>query len=404
MTIAAFIKSGSEPLEARLLAQAQAIAELSATNARQTEQDRRVSDQIVQAMRAAGFYRILQPERWGGFEADFDLYSKVVRRVSQGDGSVGWTLMTGSIHQWLIGLFPEQAQQDIWGNGNGDFAAGSYAPSGRAMQVDGGFRISGSWSFASGCDTSDWLLLGALFQQSEGEAVKAGFFLTPKSDYTIDHSSWNTAGLSGSGSKNVHLKDAFIPKHRVLYFSEAASGEAPGTRINANPLYRIPFMACVPICLVSPAIGMAEGALNTFVETTKVTTTRGAVAGGAKSMADFQTVQIRVAEASASIDAAICLLGRDIAETQQLTRNGEPVDVGTRIRNRRDHAFCAKLAISAVDAVFQAAGGRALDINQPLQRYWRDIHAAGVHISLNWDAAGSMYGQYALGLEPQGQY
>jgi alkylation response protein AidB-like acyl-CoA dehydrogenase len=387
-----------------LMTAAVRVADLGRTEAQATERNRRVSPELVAAMRDAGFYRILQPTAWGGYELDFATYSTVLSRVAQGDGSLGWTLMTGSIHQWLISLFPRDAQEEIWGNMNGDFAAGSYAPSGKATIVDGGYRVSGMWSFASGCDSATWLLLGAMFQQPEELGPKPGFFLVPKKNYRIDDDSWNVAGLSGSGSKDVYLDDVFVPQHRILYFAEATSGAAPGTEFNTNPMYRIPFMACVPVCLVSPVIGMADAAVEVFTSFARAQVTRGAVAGGGKTVADYQTIQLRVGEAAASVDAARALLMRDINETVSLANGGSSIGVDVRIRNRRDHAFCAKLATNAVDLLFAAAGGRSLGLDQPLQRIWRDIHAAGVHISLNWDSTGSMYGQHALGLQPQGQY
>jgi alkylation response protein AidB-like acyl-CoA dehydrogenase len=149
---------------------------------------------------------------------------------------------------------------------------------------------------------------------------------------------------------------------------------------------------------------MAEGALSTFLDWMTTRVTRGAVAGGNKRMAEFATVQLRVAEASASIDAGRLLIARDIAEAMDRVTRGEPVDVDMRIRNRLDHAFCAKLFTQAVDALFLASGGNAIYVDKAIQRYWRDIHAADVHISLNWDAVGTMYGQHKLGLDPKGQY
>ena len=137
---------------------------------------------------------------------------------------------------------------------------------------------------------------------------------------------------------------------------------------------------------------------------TSARSTRGAVAGANNRMAEFATIQTRVAEAAASIDAARTILMRDIEETQGMAAAGQPITIDTRLRNRRTHAFAVKLLVQAVDALFYGSGGNALALERPLQRFWRDIHAAGVHISTNWDAVSTMYGQHALGLEPKGQY
>ena len=389
-----------------LLESADEIGVLARAAAPLTEKDHRVPQDIVERMRAAGLYRVLQPAAFGGYEAGFDTFADIVSRIGRGDGSTAWVFSVCAVHQWLIALFDREAQNDVWGKNRDAFAAGSYAPSGQAVPVDGGYRMHGAWRFASGCDTADWLLLGTMLpgDDARGEKASPAFFLAPKGSYRIDQESWQVAGLAGTGSRTVHLDNLFVPAHRVLSFLAGTSGNAPGTAVNRNPLYKIPFMACVPTCLVAPALGMAEGAFDLYLESTRHRTTRGAVAGGNNRMAGFATVQMRVAEAAANIDAARAVLMRDIQDTQTLSATGKSIGLDTRLRNRRTHAFATKLLVQAVDVLFYGSGGNALATDLPLQRMWRDIHAAGVHISLNWDAVSTMYGQYALGLEPNGQY
>jgi alkylation response protein AidB-like acyl-CoA dehydrogenase len=211
-------------------------------------------------------------------------------------------------------------------------------------------------------------------------------------------------GLAGTGSKSIVADNAFVPIHRALAFAELANATAPGMRALANPLYKQSFLAVLPIAIVAPVLGMAEGALAAFLDEAKVRTTRGAVTGGNRRMAELTTVQMRVAEAAACIDAAKLLIFRDLAEAFDMARGGSAVSMDVRLRNRRDQAFCVRLLIQAIDALFLAAGGQGLFLDHPLQRFWRDAHAAGSHISLNWDSAGSMFGQYMLGIEPKGQY
>src|SRR5262249_22201892 len=214
---------------------------------------------------------------------------------------------------------------------------------------------------------------------------------------------WHTMGLAGTGSKNIVALDVFVPTHRTLAFAELTEATAPGMRANPNPLYRQSFLAVLPITIVSPVLGMAEGALADFLAMAGVRTTRGAAAGGNRRMAELTTLQTRVAEASACIDAARLLMFRDRAQALEPAR-GDPMGVDVRLRNRRDQAFCVRLLVGAIDALFLATGGQGLFLEQPLQRAWRDAHAAASHISLNWDSTGSMYGQFMLGLEPKGQY
>jgi alkylation response protein AidB-like acyl-CoA dehydrogenase len=232
---------------------------------------------------------------------------------------------------------------------------------------------------------------------------RPGFFLLRTADIAIDDN-WRTMGLCGTGSKSIVADNAFVPSHRALAFTELIDATAPGMRAHENPLYKQSFLAVLPATIVVPVLGMAEGALEVFLDMAKVRTTRGAVAGGNRRMAELTTVQLRVAEASASIDAAKLLIFRDLAEAYGMAARGEAVSVDVRLRNRRDQAFCVRLLTEAIDALFLAAGGQGLFLDHPLQRFWRDAHAAGSHISLNWDSAGSMFGQYLLGLEPKGQY
>jgi alkylation response protein AidB-like acyl-CoA dehydrogenase len=166
----------------------------------------------------------------------------------------------------------------------------------------------------------------------------------------------------------------------------------------------MPMLAGVPASLASVAVGAAQGALDAYVEATRGRVTRGAVAGALNRMGEFATVQLRVAEAAASVDAARTILLRDLRAVLAQLRAGGAVTVADRIAARRGHAFAAKLALAAIEALNAATGANGLSIDQPVQRAWRDVNAVARHISLNWDAVGTMYGQHVLGLEPKGQY
>jgi resorcinol 4-hydroxylase (FADH2) len=388
------------PTVPELLARARDIAEFVRARAQQTESDRRVSDDVIERMRKAQLFRILQPQVYGGFEYGFDVFIQIVATIAGGCGSSGWVYGILTSHQWLTACFPKQAQDEFWKN-PAAIAAGTYMPAGQGVATEGGYRLKGKWAFASGCDNGDWIYLGGIIHELAGP--RPGFFLLPTADVVIDDN-WRTMGLAGTGSKNIIVNDVFVPAHRTLAFAELAEGVAPGTRVHANPLYRQSFLSVLPITIVAPVLGMAEAALDFFVAMAKERITRGAVAGGNRAMSDLTTVQGRVAEASANIDAARLMMFRDLDEALATVTRGEPLSKDLRLRNRRDQAFCVRLLVQAVDAVFLAAGGQGLFLDSPLQRIWRDAHAASSHISLNWDSAGTMYGQHLLGLEPKGQY
>ena len=401
MTEAA-IRTEPRPTPDELLRRARQIAEMARGRAMQTEKDRRVSADMVDLMRSSDLFRILQPAEFGGFEYGFDLFVNIGATIAEGCASTGWVCSIGMVHQWLISLFPIEAQRDVWTQNPGAIAYGSYAPAGQAIERDGGYWLSGNWSFASGCDNAQWFLLGGLIEKPNG-GKEAVFYLVDAAQCSIDDT-WFTMALAGTGSKTVVLDNVFVPEHRIVRIAELADGTSPGARRAKNSLYHVSLLAVLPLCLVAPTLGMAKGALQSFLQTLQTRVTRGAVAGGNNRMAEFATVQLRVAEATASIDAGRLLIFRDIAETFECAEKGEATTVAMRIRNRLDHAFCAKLFTQAVDALFMASGGNAIYSDKEIQRSWRDIHAANVHISLNWDAVGTMYGQHALGLEPKGQY
>lgn len=401
MALAAKARTASTPGVSELLSRAEKIGAIARERAMEFEKARQVSADLVDMMRELELFRIMQPKRFGGFEYGYDVFVDVVSAVASGDGSTGWVYSLGAVHPWMLACYPDEAQHDFWRDSLDTVAAVSYAPTGKAVPERGGYKLSGRWSFASGVDNAQWGILGGIVPLADGP--KPGFFLVPKADYAV-HDDWNTMGLAGTGSKTIVIADALVPAHRIVTFAEMLTGQTPGAAINTNPIYRQPMLAVVPHCLVSPALGMARGALKAFIEQVGNRTTRGAVAGGNNRMSEFATVQLRVAEATASIDAAQLMIHRDLRETSEAVHEGKSVDIDMRLRNRLTHTFATKLLVQAVDAVFLAMGGSALGMQHPVQRFWRDIHAASSHISLNWDAVGAMYGQHVFGLEPKGQY
>jgi alkylation response protein AidB-like acyl-CoA dehydrogenase len=370
-----------------------------------TEAARRVSEETTREFHEAGFFKLMQPARFGGYEYGFTAFIDIISELGRGCTSSAWGCSLGAIHQWLLGTFPLEAQNDVWGENPNAILCGSYAPAVKAVAADGGYLVEGKWHWSSNIDNSQWALLGVMFPADDISPVPyPGFLLAPRKDWEIEDT-WFVAGQAGTGSKTVLIsKPLFIPKHRKVSFAELSSNAPPGSVDNTNPIYRIPFLSAVPVCLVSPLLGTAQGALDEFIAMASSRVTRGAVAGGGNRLCDFFPVQSRLAEAAASLDAARLLIYRDTAEVESIAASGQAISIEQRIRNRRDHAFAARLSRDAVECVFASVGGAGLATNQPLQRMWRDANAIAKHISLNWDAVSSMCGQYMLGLEPKGQY
>ncbi|MFM0028393.1 acyl-CoA dehydrogenase family protein [Paraburkholderia madseniana] len=394
-------RPGIEELRARLTCLKTAIA----SRARQVEADGRVPMETIEELRAAGYFDIVRPRAFGGFEYDFSDLVDLNIDLAKWCASTAWVAGLLSAHQWLVASFPEQAQHDVWDSNPNALVCGSYAPVCQAEAADGGYLISGRWSFSSGCDCAQWSLCAAVLPPVDGRDKPApAFLLVPETDYVIDDT-WDVVGLAGTGSKTLVLDKVFVPAHRALMFSETTSGQTPGAELYAHhPGFAMPMLTAIPSCLASVAVGTAQGALEDYLERTSRRVTRGAVAGGQNRMAEFPTIQLRVAEAAASADAARKVLLSDLRDRETTVKQGEKISVEDRIHSRRGQAFAVSLAIRATEALNASTGGQGLDLSHPVQRAWRDANAVGRHISMNWDTVGTMYGQMALGLEPKGQY
>jgi alkylation response protein AidB-like acyl-CoA dehydrogenase len=397
--------SAAKPMREDLDASVRALGAEFKARAASTETTATVPVESVEALRALGFFKLVQPQAYRGYEADFEHLVDLTIEIGRSCASTAWVCGLLAAHQWLVAGFPAEAQHDVWDQNPDALICGSYAPATRALVVPGGYQLTGRWSFASGCDNSNWALCAALLPPpSDGNALIPAFLLVPAKDYRIDDT-WHVVGLAGTGSKTLVLDGVFVPKHRVLTFEQTTSGQTPGSPLYArNPCFSIPMLCNIPSCLAATAVGAAVGALDDYVAATRQRTTRGAVAGAHNKMAEFATVQLRVADAAASTDAAREILLRDLRLRAQTVRSGQPITIEDRITSRRGQAFAVSLAIRATEALNASTGGHGLALSNPVQRAWRDANAVGRHISMNWDAVGTMYGQLKLGLEPVGQY
>ena len=362
--------------------------------AAETETLRRIPDATIADLHAAGLFRMLQPRRVGGSEAPYRTLVDVGAIVARGCGSTSWVLTNLASHHWMLGMWPQQAQDEIWNGDGPDVLIGSaFAfPAGRARKTPGGWRLKGRWPFSSGIDPSRWTMIGALVEEN-GTVTEPRIFIVPQKDYTVIDN-WHAAGLAGTGSKDVAIADAFVPKHRSLPVNAIAGGPTPGSAINQGALYRLPTFSVFPFILSGVALGIAQGAIADFADSMRA---RAATYTG-KRVSELATLQLRLAEAAALADAAETLMLADCDDAMRLTEAGNDIPPETRARWRRDGAYTTQMCVTAVDLLFAGAGGNAIYLTHPLQRAWRDVHAAAAHVVVNWDAAGTLYGRVALGL------
>lgn len=375
------------------LARAKALAPLVRARSAQTNEARRVLAETMCDFIDSGLLRMLQPVRHGGVELDLDTFAQTVMAISSGCGSAGWIYSIFANHQWMLGMFPGEAQHDVWEKNPDALASASFMPTGKVTRAPGGYRLSGKWGFCSGCDNAQWIVLaGVLGMGGTPPHPDIRMFLVPMGECDIEDN-WHVMGLRGTGSKNVMVRDAFVPAHRSLDFIELREGGTPGSKINTGPLYKMQAMANFALCLASPAVGIAQGAYQRFVEQTR---SRSNLAG--KALSGFGSMQLRVAEAAAMIDAAELLLRRDARETYEAAVAGNLLDMPGRARNRRNHAYATRLAYQATENLLRACGGHGLFDDSDIQRCYRDVLAVGSHIGNNWDNNGTFFGAVTLGV------
>ncbi|HEX3885505.1 MAG TPA: acyl-CoA dehydrogenase family protein [Stellaceae bacterium] len=388
------------PSLAELTARAEALVPVLRERAVRAEELRRLPDETIADLHESGLFRVLQPKRVGGSELPFRSLVELVAIISRGCGSTGWVLANLAAHHWLVGMWPERAQDEIWGD-SGENLIGSALifPRGRAIKVAGGHRVTGRWPFSSGVDPCAWNLIGAIAQDQDAGTAVPRIFLVPASDYKIIDT-WHVIGLSGTGSKDVTVEDVFVPEYRSLRVDQITGGPNPGSTINPSVLYQLPAISLFAFCIAGVSLGLAQGAIAHFAETTR---TRLSSYSG-RNLADFNTLQVHLAEAAAYADSARAIMFGDCDEATSLVSGGAMPSLEQRARYRRDGAFAATLCTKAVDLLFTSAGGGAIYARNPLQRTFRDIHAANAHYVLNWDINGAMYGRVALGLSPDATF
>jgi 3-hydroxy-9,10-secoandrosta-1,3,5(10)-triene-9,17-dione monooxygenase len=367
-----------------------AIAERAA----RAEEIRRVPEETIAELVDAGVFRMLQPKRYGGAECDPTAFFQVVRAVAGACGSTGWVTSVVGVHPWQLGLFPEAAQDDVWGSDPDTLVASSYAPVGRLTEVDGGYELTGRWSFSSGCDHARWALLGALVVGAQGRPVDFLSVLVPSADFVV-HDVWDVMGLRGTGSNDIEVTKAFVPEHRVLRNYEHAQLRGPGQRVNPGPLYKMPFGAVFTSAVTSPLVGAVQGCYETYIESMR---DRVRLSLGGGRFAEDAFAQVAVARVASEIDAAMLQMDRNMSELHRCAAAGEEIPMELRLRTRRDQVRATERSLSAADLLFKTAGGNSLRRGNPIERAWRDVHAGSVHVANDVERTLALYGKGAFGL------
>jgi 3-hydroxy-9,10-secoandrosta-1,3,5(10)-triene-9,17-dione monooxygenase len=392
------LSSGSDADDrayAAMIARAKALIPRLRERASRTEELRRLPPETERDLHDTGLFRIVQPKRVGGSEFDYVALVDCADALGQADASVAWNFANLASHHWILGMFDKRAQDLVWNRNADALIASSFIfPAGRARKVDGGYVLRGSWPFSSGVDSSEWNMLASVVaSDDEADGIEYRIFLLNKSDYKINDT-WNATGLRGTGSNDVEVNDAFVAEPMTVAVSDLAGGPTPGSAVNPNALYALPVFSLFPYVLSGVALGNAQACLDDYVDLARH---RASTYNRAK-LADLQSTQIKIAEASAKIDAARLIMRSACIEVMADAKCGRVPDIAAKTKLRRDGAYSVNLCTDAVSLLFSASGARGLFTTGALQRQFRDGHAINSHLAFNFDAAGTNYGRVALGL------
>jgi 3-hydroxy-9,10-secoandrosta-1,3,5(10)-triene-9,17-dione monooxygenase len=381
------------PAPAELIARARALTPTLAARADKAEQERRVPDETIADMQAAGLFRVFQPGRWGGYQMDPAAYFEIQLALAEGCMSTGWVYGVVGLHPWLMGLFDDRAAQEVWGKDDTVLICSSLMPTGTAVPAPGGFRLSGRWKFASGCEHCGWAYLGGT-PAADGGPGDRSIFLVPRSDYVIEDT-WRVSGLKATGSHDIVVKDAFVPDHRRLRWIDNFNGVGPGQAMNRSSLYRWIFGQIFFRGVSTPALGALQGMLDAFLRYGSVRVARGARA------VDDPSVQLVVAEVAAAIDEMRTILFRNLDRLRDYAEQGELPPLRDRIAYKFHSALVGERCSVLAARLFKAAGGAGLYTDLPFGRVLADIIAGRQHISNQYDSIGRNLGAAMFGIEEQ---
>ncbi len=383
------------PNASELKRNAAALRPLLEQHAALTDSLRRLPDATVAALRDAGLCRLMVPGRFGGHQTSIHTYIEVMEELGRGCGSTSWVASLINVCAWLASLFPERAQQDVWGANPDAWVAGSLAPHGDAIAVGGGWRVTGKWMWASGSMHAQWAACGVHMNNDNGETVNFGLSLMPMSELTIEDT-WFVAGMKGTGSNTIVAKDVFVPAHRFLPYP-AAFGGTYRTEHTDEVVYRVALVPVTILILVGSQLGMAQAALDYVIEKASL---RGITHTNYGKQRESTGFQILVADAAMKIETARLHAYRAADDLDACAAAGRHPDLRERVRVRADSALVAKYCREAVEILVSAHGTSSMADSSRLQRLWRDVHVASRHAITEWQVNLEIYGKALLGIEP----
>jgi 3-hydroxy-9,10-secoandrosta-1,3,5(10)-triene-9,17-dione monooxygenase len=383
----------SIPTSRELTARARGLIPVLKSRAAQADADRRLPRATMQDFHEAGFFKILQPARWGGYEMHPQAFYDVQMALAEGCMSSSWVFGVVGVHNFHLALFDLRAQQDVWREDPTVLIASTYMPGGKAERAPGGFNFSGRWSFSSGCQLCDWILLGGIVPPAkEGGPMDVRSFLLPKSDFKIIEN-WDTLGLKGTGSHDIVVDKAFVPDYRTHRLMDGFLGTNPGGDSNPGALYKFPFAQVFIRAVSTSSLGAARGALQAFLETSK---TRFSVNTG-KFTKDDPTARLLAAEAHGEIEEMDATLSHVFETMAADVRAGTEISIQDRLRYRYHSATVARRCATLVDRLLLGLGAKGVFMQNPVMRFWCDLQTARAHLGNDPKLPGGKLGDVLFG-------
>ncbi len=353
------------------------------------EAARIVSDDTISEFRDAGFFRILQPKAYGGYELPPELLTDVIFEVASACGSSGWTLAVLALHQWEVQFLSDEAKAEIWGDDREVLLSSAYAPTGQVAPTEGGYILTGEWPFSSGCDHAEWAILGGIRPplQDGDPPAQCGFFV-PRSEYEIIDD-WKTLGLAGTGSKRLKLEGVFVPNHRL----HPIFGAAPPPPEDFDPIYKVPFVIVFGEMLAAAAHGMAKGVLDQFVERNQ--SRIGAM--DQSKYADNPDIHRYIAETEFVIRSARALSSSNQQAALEAARQGRPMSTIDKARHLWEFAKSVHTCNEAASRLYSISGAHTIFEGDSIQRSFRDLQSATTHVAFQFNGYARNYGGMQMG-------
>ncbi|EFH81017.1 acyl-CoA dehydrogenase family protein [Ktedonobacter racemifer] len=382
------------PTRSELVRRASEIIPVLQEHAHWNEEHRRIHDESIEALRQAGLFRLRMPQRYGGYESDTRTLVEVLAELGQGDGSTAWVAWVLAGNTWLVGMFPDAVQNEVFATPDVR-VSGTLSPTGKAEYQDGGFTISGKWHFHSGSLHSQWSLMAAMSTTPEGTPTPLVALIPTKELEVVDD--WNTAGLKGTGSVSSVARKVFVPAERMLPALSILQGQSASKQNAGVPIYRSPMVPAIAAAASGVPLGLAKAAMANFFQRLPE---RGIAYTNYARQAEAPITHLQVAEATMKIDEADFHSSRAATLVDTKAESDDTWTLEERARVRMDTAMVARLAKEAIDILNTASGGSSIYSHVPMQRIERDIQAANLQGMMHPNTNLELYGRIRCGLEP----